>query len=300
MITFRDMILSTERGQSPVDVFMRNVGVRNGLTETASSTQISWRSDEAEVEGFYLGQSHHNSSLQFLCVNGDPLLGHEDIKIVHNAVKKVIRHKNKEVIIHNTIFALFVTVKNASKFHQVIEECLSSFTRNCQVVGNYASLAVVASSPLPRLEEFDGITPLECTGTANGSQMCWENNELLNQILFTPCKSSGRIAAPALATGPSPLNNTHDISRGAGEIIFHDDWDNPNFYIFNDADTPFPALHLKQFTAQEETKLTRSDINPESVICQVDNKYILSRSGPREGGELLLAWDQHAVHEVCV
>ena len=300
MITFRDMILSTERGQSPVDVFMRNVGVRNGLTETASSTQICWRSDLAEVEGFYLGQSHHNSSLQFLCLNGDPLLGHEDIKIVHNAVKKVIRHKNKEVIIHNTIFALFVTVKNASKFHQVIEECLSSFTRNCQVVGNYASLAVVASSPLPRLEEFDGITPLECTGTANGSQMCLENNELLNQIMFTPCKSSGRIAAPALATGPSPLNNTHDISRGAGEIIFHDDWDNPNFYIFNDADTPFPALHLKQFTAQEETKLTRSDINPESVICQVDNKYILSRSGPREGGELLLAWDQHAVHEVCV
>ena len=294
------MILSTERGQSSADVFMRNVGVKNGLSETASSTQISWRSDGADVEGFYLDQSHHNSSLQFLCLNGDPLLGQEDLKIVHNAVRKVIRHKNKEVIIHNTIFALFVTVKNASKSHQVIEECLSSFTRNCQVVGNCASLAVAASSPLPRFEEFDGITPLECTETANGSLMCSENSELLNQIMFTPCKSSGRIAAPAIATGPSPLNNTHDISRGANEIIFHDDWDNPNFYIFNDADIPIPALHLKQYTAQDEIKLRRSDIIPESVICQVDNKYILSRSGAREGGELLLAWDQHAVHEVFV
>ena len=296
------MILSTERGESPLEVFMRNVGVKNGLSETASSTQISWKSNEAEIEGFYLDQSHHNSSLQFLCLNTDPILGHEDIKIVNAAVRKVIRLKNKEVIIHNTIFVLLVTVKNASKFHQVIEECLSSFTRNCQVVGSFASLAVAVSSPLPYLEEFDGIAPLECTETADGSQqMCLENNELINQILFTPCKSSGRIGAPALATGPAHLNNSHDISKGTNEIIFHDDWDNPNFFIFNDADAPFPALHLKQNTVQvDDIKLRRSDIIPESVICQVDNKYILSRSGAREGGQLLLAWDQHAVHEVCL
>ena len=279
---------------------MRNVGVKNGLSETASSTQIRWRNDEAEVEGFYLDQSHHNSSLQFLCLNGDPILDHEDIKIVNTAVRKVMRHRNKEVIIHNTIFVLFVTVKNASKFHQVIEECLSSFTRNCQVVGHCASHSVAASSPLPYLEEFDGITPLECTGTADGSQMCFENSEPLNQILFTPCKSSGRIGAPAVATGPSPLSDAHEISQGAHEIIFHDDWDNPNFYIYNDADTPFPALNLKQYTTTDDIKLRRSDIIPESVIGQVDNKYILSRSEEREGGELLLAWDQHAVHEVGV
>ena len=296
------MILSTERGQSPLEVFLRNVGVKNGLSETASSTQISWRSNETEVEGFYLDQPHHNSSLQYLCLNGEPILGHEDNKIVNAAVRKVIRQKNKEVIIHNTIFVLLVTVKNASKFHQVIEECLNSFSRNCQVVQSFASQAVAANSPLPYFEEFDGITPLECTETADGSQqMCLANNELLNQILFTPCKSSGRIGAPALATGPSHLNNSHDISKGANEIIFHDDWDNPNFFLFNDADIPFPALHLKQNTAQvADIKLSRSDIIPESVICQVDNKYILSRSGSREGGELLLAWDQHAVHEVCV
>ena len=292
------MILNTERGQSLVDIFMRNVGFKNGLSETTSSNLIQWSNKNATVDGFYLEHSHHNSSLQFLCINGEPILDHEEIKMTNNSVKKMIKYKNKEVIIRNTIFVLLVTVKNESKFHQVIEECFSSFTRNCQVVGNSESSSFATVSTLAYSEEFDGIKPLECTSTADGSQMCFENNEPFNQMMFTPCKSSGRIGAPAIPTGPGPLNTSHDISKAVNEIIFHDDWDNPNFYIFNNADNgPFPSMNAKQFKAKDEIKLTKSDIVPESVICQVDNKYILSRTGASSSGDLLLAWDQHAVHE---
>ena len=91
---FRDMILNTERGQSLADIFMRNVGFKNGLSEATSSNLIQWSNKDATVDGFYLEHSHHNSSLQFLCLNGEPILDHEEIKIVNNSVKKVIKYSH--------------------------------------------------------------------------------------------------------------------------------------------------------------------------------------------------------------
>ena len=283
------LILSSGRGDTAAEVF------RNTFGDVAAAPTPFCRESRDQswaVRGFVVEESHHNSSAQFVCVNGEPILEPDIFKLVNNAVKKFIKSQNKELLLNHTIFALLISLSDVSKLRKVVEECFCDSSKNRPTAGVAAVPSVLRlAHNMDLLEEFEGIEPLECTGDF----MDFEKNEAFKHLIFTPCKAAGRISLPAYMNNEEKTYSDSEI-HGNHEMFSYDNWENPHFECYNADAALFPSLTRKQSLGRQQMKLTKNDIDPNSVICQVDNKYIVSTSaGP--GDCCLLMWDQHAVHE---
>ena len=78
------------------------------------------------ISGFICCQDfYHNNSLQFVCVNGQPILQSEALKIINHVVIKSPILQSKENVTKQAIFVLIYENVDLEKIGSILEHCLN-------------------------------------------------------------------------------------------------------------------------------------------------------------------------------
>ena len=284
----RDLVVSTDRGNCAAEVFVKTlVGSETGLNLTPKEFILECQDTSTRIFGLICSESYHNRSLQFVCVNGQPLLKYDALKHINQVVIKYSFPQSTENVTKQAIFVLIFENVDPEKIGSVLELCLNNNGRNTVQSSSWTKLNAC--------EIIDGINPL---GSSSGFMDLGKNETPLNHLTFTPYKSSGMISRHINLSVEDNIIS-YDLSQAEENLAFFlGNWNNPQFECFIGNTALFPLMSVKYAMAGTKSisriKLTKSDVETQTAVRQVDDKYLVSVCHTRS---LLLLWDQHAVHE---
>ena len=263
----KDILITTERGYSTKDRVIEIFG--KGTNMNLDSHEINWQGDNnCNITGIIFKQSHHNDTLQFMCLNSQPVFQRDILKYANSRILKYLRNiLSVPVDNHHAMFVLFLTMPDELLFNTVIE--------NCFIVTNNDLQEENEKDEGSSLEGFDKLSSNPFGDGVHKLGYIHSNQYPAN----TPCKPFGRISLRA-----SISNQCYRNPEQAGLT----NWQNPQFKYFKEINQ-FPLI--TKVKEGENVKLSRS-LFEHLIVGQVDKKYILSIFG-----DTVLLFDQHAVHE---